>query len=99
MYAGLHNAVVVPQVQAARDASGRGARTFAKFVKMDDPEFVDEAASRWADLGRNVAMFPAPMGAKLGDTKLQASLPFRGAKVGLLVRRHLLFGRVGSDFK
>ncbi len=87
------------EVQAAATESGRGAGTFAKFARMESYDFIDAAAVRWANLGRHVAMFPAPMGAKLGDTTLVRKLPFRGAKVRLLMRRHPLFGKISSDFK
>lgn len=97
--ANLHGMVLTPEVVAAKAADGKGARTFAKFIKLNDPEILNKAATKYRDMGRNVAAMPLPEDSKDGSLELRAKPPFADAKVGLVVKKHPLFGKLESEFK
>ena len=101
VYADLFNAVLYPEVVASRSETGKGAKVIGEFIRMNDPEFVDAASRKeeWKNLGRGVIAFPRPKGSRRGDMTLKAKLPFKDAKVGLRIKRHPLFGKIGSEFK
>ncbi|GAB4158095.1 MAG: hypothetical protein Fur0037_25740 [Planctomycetota bacterium] len=93
------NMVPVPDVLAAREESGKGAKVIAKFVKLDDPELLNKAAARYSQLRLFVAFFPVPEGNRDGSLLMKCRLPAPGMKVGLSIKKHPLFGKVTSAFQ
>lgn len=95
------NMVPVPDVLAAKNADGKGAKVVGKFVKLDDPELLNKASGLQANtqLRLSVAYFPVPEGQRDGSQTFKCKLPAPGMKVGLSIKKHPLFGKVDSEFQ
>ena len=51
-------------------------------------------------MGSNVAYFPIVKGDKTGSTVLKFKVPYTGALIGLRMKKHKMFGKIGSlEFK
>jgi hypothetical protein len=92
----LHGLTIFPEVFAAKAADGKGAQPVGKFVRMEDPEFFNKAAGKYEKIGRTIACYPMPEGARDGDMVLKVRLKAAGMKVALKVLKHPLFGVIGS---
>lgn len=90
---------VVPDVMAARDESGKGAKRIGRFVKFADAELLNKAAEKYPNLGLRAACFPLPQSSRDGGMVLAEKLPDPDMKVGLTVKKHALFGKLDSDWK
>ena len=95
----FHGMTLIPEVLAAKAADGKGAKVIGKFVRMEDPEFLGAAAREVPKIGRFVALFPMPEGAKGGSLTLKVKPPFPDAKIGLSIKKHALFGKLDSSFQ
>jgi hypothetical protein len=100
LIAELQGMSVVPEVLAAKDKDGKGAKVIGKFQKLSDPELLNVISNNKAyrDLGLMLACFPVPEGSK--DTmELRVKLPAPGFKVGVTMKKHPLFGELKSAFQ
>lgn len=88
-----------PEVLAAKAEDGKGAKVVGKFVRFADPELVNKASAKHNNLGLLCACFPMPDGYRDGELVLQVKLPADGMKVGLQMKKHAVFGAIGSKFQ
>ncbi|MEO6596969.1 MAG: hypothetical protein ABIP94_19660, partial [Planctomycetota bacterium] len=88
----LHGMSLVPDVMSAKTEDGKGARAVAKFVRFTDPELLNKAAAKHTNLGLMCACFPMPDGYKDGEMVLKVKMPAEGMKMGLVIKKHPLFG-------
>jgi hypothetical protein len=99
LLAELQNLVVVPEVLAAKAADGKGARVIGKFIKLEDPELHRKIADQHPSLSSLVGFFPLPDGKRDGSMEFETKLRDASLKIGLLVKRHPLFGKLESAFQ
>jgi hypothetical protein len=87
----------------AKAADGKGAKAIGEFVAITDPEMLNSVATRLRnekiDLGLEAALFPVVKGEKDGATTFKAKLPAAGMVVGLLQKKHRLFGKLDPIWK
>ncbi len=95
----LHGINLACDVMAAKEADGKGAKPYGKFVRFTDPELVNEGAKKHNSLMQQVACFPMPDGYRNGDLVLGAKLPAAGMKLSLQIKKHPLFGEVKSAWQ
>lgn len=95
----LHGMSLAPEVLAAKDDSGKGAKVVGKFVRFTDPDLVNKAANAHNNVGTLVACFPMPEDYREGELTLTAKLPADGMKVALVMKKHPLFGELKSKFQ
>ncbi|MFO1078722.1 MAG: hypothetical protein U1E73_13440 [Planctomycetota bacterium] len=91
----LQAMAVVPEVLAAKDATGKGAKPVGKFLPFNDGELVLQAQKAHPNLSTLCALFPMPQGYTKGAMSLALKLPSDGMKVGLVMKKHPLFGALG----
>ncbi len=95
----LHGSSLACDVSVARDADGKGAKAVDKLMPFTDPELVNKAAGQYPKLGLLVACFPMPKGYQEGAMTLKVELPDPEAKVGLVLKKHPLFGKLETVWK
>lgn len=97
--ADLQGLGVHPEVLAAKGEDGKGAAVVGKFLPFDDPELVNEAAKHCRRLGILSALLPMPDGYRNGALVLKVKMPAAGYKMGMQVKKHPVFGAIGSAWK
>ncbi|MBZ0150601.1 MAG: hypothetical protein K8J09_03645 [Planctomycetes bacterium] len=95
----FHNITLACEVLVAKEADGKGAKPIGKFVHFTDPELVNKASGKFNNLGLLVACWPMPDGYKGDDLVLSLKLPADGMKLGLLVKKHALFGSLATIWR
>ncbi|MBM4063239.1 MAG: hypothetical protein FJ265_19400 [Planctomycetes bacterium] len=99
VFTDMHGLGLAPEVLAAKAEDGKGQKVVGKFVHFADAELLNKAAATHPKLGLLCATFPMPQGYKEGAMVLKVQMPGAGWKVGLVVRKHALFGVINSPFK
>jgi hypothetical protein len=97
--ADLQGLGVYPEVLAAKAEDGKGATVVGKFVPFADAELVNAASKHCRRLGILAALLPMPEGYRDGVLALKVKMPAAGYKMGLQVKKHALFGAIGSSWK
>jgi hypothetical protein len=97
--ANLHNMALWPEVLAAKSDDGKGAKVVGKFLRFTDPELVNKASAKHNNLGTQVATFPMPEGYRDGEMVLKLELPAPGMKLALSMKKHPVFGVIGSPWR
>jgi hypothetical protein len=92
----LHGISLACEVLAAKEADGKGQKVVGKFLRFTDAELVNKAAEKYNNLGLLTACFPMPDGYRSGELVLAVKLPGDGLKLALSIKKHALFGTVGS---
>jgi hypothetical protein len=95
----FHNMGLAPEVLAAKTEDGKGAKVVGEFKHFASWDLVIEATRKFPDAGNIVACFPMPEGYRNGEMVLSVKLPAEGMKVGLLMKKHALFGEIASPFQ
>lgn len=95
----LQGMTLAPEVVAAKAEDGKGAKVVGKFVPFADPELVNQAVKSHRKLGLLCALYPLPEGYKEGPMTLRVKLPAAGYKLGLQVKKHVLFGPIAPVWK
>lgn len=95
----LFGLALAPEVLAAKTEDGKGARVVGKFGHFTDGELTRVAGDKFNKLGVLVALFPMPDGYKSGDLNVKFKSPGPGWKVGLSMKKHPLFGVIGSPWE
>lgn len=90
---------VHPEVLAAKGEDGKGAVLVGKFVPFGDGELVNAASKHCRRLGILAALLPMPEGYREGPLVLKVKMPGAGYKMGLAVKKHAVFGAIGSAWK
>ncbi len=94
-----HGISLACDVLGAKDADGKGAKVYAKFLRFTDPELVNEAARKHNNVGILCACFPMPDGYRSGELVLPVKLPDDGMKLMLHIKKHSLLGEVKSAWQ
>jgi hypothetical protein len=95
----LQGMTLAPEVLAAKAEDGKGAKVVGKFMPFTDPELVNQAVKSHRNLGLLCALYPLPDGYKDGPMVLQVKLPAPGYKLGLQIKKHVLFGAIAPVWK
>ncbi len=90
---------LAPEVMAAKSDDGKGAKVVGKFLHFTDPELLNKAAGKHTKLGLLCATFPMPEGYRDGAMLWNVKMPGTGWKMGLLMKKHVLFGVITSPWQ
>lgn len=88
----LQGMPLAPDVMASKSEDGKGARPVGKFVPFTDGELVRVAGNKFQNLSSLCALFPMPHGYREGALLLSIKLQADGMKVGLVQKKHAVFG-------
>ncbi|MBL8754354.1 MAG: hypothetical protein JNK15_13715 [Planctomycetes bacterium] len=98
VFGDLHGMSLACEVMAAKEADGKGAKLVGKFVRFTDPELVNVAQKTHKNIGNPIACFPMPDGYRTGEMVLTFKLA-AGMKVGLVQKKHPIFGELKTVWK
>lgn len=90
---------LAPEVLAAKAEDGKGAKVVGKFLHLNDGELARIASEKHNKLGVLIACFPMPEGYRTGALELKVKMPGAGWKLGLSIKKHPVFGAIGSAFQ
>lgn len=95
----MNNIALFPEVLAAKDGDFKAAKVVGKFVRFTDPELVVTASRVHDKVGTFASCFPMPEGYREKELVLKIKLPADGMKVALQMKKHPLFGVIGSEWQ
>jgi hypothetical protein len=110
VYGKIQGPTPAPEVVAAKNSSGRGAKVVGSYIGIAGAETLNVASETLAKtlkqgsirgMGVNVAYFPIVKGDKTCSTVMKFKVPFPGALIGLRLKKpHKLFGKIAApNFK
>lgn len=97
LYARINGATPTPEVLAAKNDKGRGAKRIGEFIRMNMDQYYK--LSQHPTLRSEIGYYPVVKGVQEGSTVFRGKLPFKGAFVGLRQRKHRLFGKIEPIWK
>jgi len=95
----LHGMDLACTVLACEDDSGKGAKEVGEFRPLVALSDVDAVVAHYSNLGFLVCTWPVPKGYKEGALELALTLPDKGMKVGLAVKKHSFFKKLETVWK
>ena len=108
VYTKIQGPVPAPEVVVAKTSAGRGAKVVGTYLPITSAETLntavatlDEALSKNSvrGMGVEVGYFPVVKGDRSASTVLKFKSPIAGGLVGLRLKKHKMFGKIGSVFK
>ncbi len=104
VYGKIQGPTPAPEIVAAKNANGRGAKVVGTYVGISGPVILNTASKTLGDahvkagniqgMGVNVAYFPIVKGDKTCSTVLKFEMPYPGALIGLRLKKHKMFGKI-----
>ncbi|MEE2887317.1 MAG: hypothetical protein VX951_07780 [Planctomycetota bacterium] len=107
-YSKIQGPIPAPEVVVAKTSAGRGAKVVGSYLPITSPDTLNTAAatldaalksSNLRGMGVEVGYFPVVKGDRDASTVLTFKSPIAGGLVGLRLKKHKMFGKIGSVFK